>query len=84
MTSTKLEPHEIAFLEALSRHEGWGIYTRLLNDAISLTLASFRQPIATPGEVALHNERVGFLKGIEKARSVIPTLLMEYARQNKE
>jgi len=71
----ELDDHALAVLQALSRHEGWPIYLRLLSDYHETTTKALKQPIASPVEQANHNANVGRLSAIEKCQRVIADVL---------
>ena len=77
----ELDEREILQLEALSHHEGYQLFQALLEDIIENATLLCRQPTKSQEEIALHNERVGFINGLERAKTTVTKMLAVYHRQ---
>jgi hypothetical protein len=73
----ELDERELVMLEALSRHEGWAVYRKLLEDYHETTAKALRQRICTPEEQARHNENMGRLSAIEKCHRVVEDIIKQ-------
>lgn len=74
---------ELDIYRSLRDNEGYHSFQLILSDFANLVTAQMANLVITDKDIAEHNQRVGLLQGIMKARTTVDAIIKELERELK-